>query len=241
MSRPRRRDFGLVLAVFVVAAPAVATVTGASAHSGAAVRAVARPATGGACGPFMPRQASIPRRAVRCVEAPWRLLEAGPGGRSVVLQHGPIDACFGGPGRALVTTTAKTIDISVFTWAGEDGLEMACSQRLVVRLPSPIDGRRLIGQSTGLRGRGIQFLPAIYLTRPVPDPPFSNLEMPLVPRILHLSPPDATGVLRLQGFRPITIGHGREIVHQRPGRGQVAPGSTRKHPYAGSVQLTLGP
>ena len=183
---------------------------------------------------------SLPATQFRCVTAPWFLLEAGPSGRSLVVEHGPIDACFGGPGRAVVNETSTVIHVRVYAWAGENGLDMACTERLVVRLPTPINGRRLGGDGMERRKPEPGQPSVSYLTKWVPDPPYPDEGLPLVPRIGQLSRADATNVLTREGFRAVVVGNGREVVWQSPTRGHLAPGTTRKHPYDGKVQLALG-
>jgi PASTA domain-containing protein len=75
----------------------------------------------------------------------------------------------------------------------------------------------------------------------VPDPPYSDVGIPLVPRVLHLSRGDASRALRDDGFHVVVSGRGPQVVRQAPGRGRVAPGSTPRHPFGGLVRIVLGP
>lgn len=187
--------------------------------------------------------ASASARASNAVRVPWVVLEAGPGARSLLIQYRAA-RCATRPGRARLREGRSAIAIVVRQPVPDTQHARFCSEigtvtRLRIRLSAPISGRTIVGEGyPWTLGRGS----VSYLGKPMQDPPQPEVVLPLVPRVLGLSPPEATRVLSREGFRvKVTGAQGREVTGQDPSRGQLAPGSTPAAPYEGLVTLTTGP
>lgn len=170
----------------------------------------------------------------------WIVLEAGPGARSLVIEH-LTPTCRIGLARALVRETRATVAIRILqrvaTPAHRNGcLQDAVSPRLTVRLRSPIGGRRILGE--GLP-RPLGLGSVAYLTRSMADPPHPAIALPLVPNVVGLATPEAIEVLAREGFRIDVVGdeHG-VVLRQSPTRAHSAPGSHASSPYTGTVTIT---
>ncbi len=109
--------------------------------------------------------------------------------------------------------------------------------RLVVPLYAAVDGRHVEQPGMPPLRRGTTRTLVSYLSRWVPDPPYPEEAIPLVPRVTGLFPADAIRVLRQQGFHVVIHGHGTNVIAQSPSRGHLAPGTTAAHPFAGVVAL----
>jgi hypothetical protein len=168
----------------------------------------------------------------------WWLLEAGPRARSLVIEYRQGDSC-SFPATATVRETSIAIRVALrqpvyLPGPGEGCLDYLKFSRLTVTLHSAVAGRHVVQPASGR----FQVRPrVIYLTRTVPDPPYSDAVLPLVPRVTGLSPTDATRVLQQAGFHVIVHGHGTEVTRQSPHRDQPAPGTDAAHPFAGVVHL----
>jgi hypothetical protein len=163
---------------------------------------------------------------------PWLLEEAGPAARSAAITIAP--SCVAGPNGDLVPPTAvvnqtrSAVRIRVFVRHPERSRlgQAHCGGHweLAVRLPAPIDGRRIEGQSWPSQ------------------PHFGSLRGRLrgLPRLLGLAPGQALRVLRLEGFHARLTGAGREVVSQFPGWGLVNQRTGRPDPYDGVAMLRAG-
>ena len=102
---------------------------------------------------------------------------------------------------------------------------------LTVTLRDVIAGRNIIGpRRVGTTGK-----PNGAVYRQVSR---NGVFYSVLPRVLGLSPDDARWVLVSQGFRPRTIGHGREVVREQPAPNSVPPG--QHGAFHGNVSLTVG-
>ena len=164
----------------------------------------------------------------RCMIMPWVLAEAGPGARSVYITLAR--GCFGGYPTTRVVQTTAAIRIRAFAWhpgIRHGRLDMTCGGGSTeVELRSPIDGRRIEGESA--RGR-LRYDSAF----PLP-PPYG------LPRLLGLSPAEAIHTLSLYGFRAQLSGTGPEIVAQVPGWGLFGPRRLSPVRYPGVTKLVAG-
>ncbi len=159
---------------------------------------------------------------------PWVLAEAGSETRSlsITLARG----CFQGYPTTRLTQTSAFIRIRAFAWGPalrHGRLDMTCGGGTTsVNLRSPIDGRRIEGQSP----RAHLHYSAWF---PLPSPVG-------LPRVLSLSPADAVHVLSLYGFRAHISGTGPEIVAQVPGWGLFGPHRQSPVHYTGVTKLVAG-
>lgn len=167
---------------------------------------------------------------------PWTLLEVGRGGRSLVIQYRP-PAC-GGPGHPIVeaTSTTVTVHIAGHVVVPSQARRIACTAmlatpQLVVPLPSPIAGRRILGEDRSLHRLSFGYLHSAGR---------GTLLRPLLPNVIGLSRADALAVLRRQGFGASVSGRGAIVVGQHPARGQLALGAKPHSDDGGKVYLTLG-
>ena len=223
-----------------IASVGAATVAGANAVSGA----VGAPKAAGAQALSPPPPPMTGRYETVSVPQ-WWLLEAGPQARSLVIGYLQGDGC-SLPASATVHESATSIRITLrqrvfIPGPGEGCTDEAKYSRLTVALRSTIAGRHVAQPLPARSGPYALRLSILYLSRPVPDPPYSDILLPLVPRVIGLSPADAARVLRQEQFRAVVHGHGDEVTRQSPQRGRLAPGSAAAHPFAGVVQLVIGP
>lgn len=224
-------------------------VLGATASLGAGIVAVANALPGRAGAPKSVRaQAPAPPPApvtghFENVAVPhWWLLEVGPHARSLVIEYLQGDGC-SLPATPTVRESSTAIHITLrqrvfIPGPGESCTDEAKFSRLSVTLRSAVAGRHVAQPSPARSGQYAVRPSILYLSRRVPDPRYSDELLPLVPQIIGLSPSDATRVLRQQRFGVMVHGDGAEVTGQSPQRGQLAPGTTAAHPFAGVVWLS---
>jgi hypothetical protein len=179
--------------------------------------------------------------ATRDINVPWQLVDVGRGARGLELRYLG-GGCFLGDGRANVRETRDSITISVVESERVDdpsrpSEEVACTgdQRFLplrIQLRSGVDGRRVEG--------GPRLAEEELWSRLRETPGRAPGFVPLVPRVIGLSPGDAVELLGHQGFHARTTGAPvGSVIRQRPRPGAAPRGWTR-HRSLGTVTIVLG-
>jgi hypothetical protein len=153
---------------------------------------------------------------VERVAGPWELVDVKRDRRALKLVYDS-GGCMRRDGRATVTETATSIEISVdqgqVVAMDTPGGEFACTGELlllplVVRLDAPVAGRRVIG---GPRSQTVQWSRRTI----TPD----GRGLPLAPRVLGLDAQDARALLKAQHITAAGARRGR-VVRQVPAPGR---------------------